>query len=680
MRRALATALCAALLCFPSLSTPARAALPAPVAPSREVVAEQWVNPMLRVGDTGAVKLTQLTTTGGTVSGTVETAAHVEQVQIFTAPPVGDLPSAFNLLGLNPEAYPLAGPIFAPGDFSFTYDELGLTTPGIHAVLVRAGEETTRFLVFIPSDSTATAQAGTLIWPLAADIPLVPGETGTAPERPELLLANEGFTAEIEPGGRLDQLVDLYPGGHTCLAIDPQLIDTVSRMAGGYTVTATRVSSVEPTVRLRERWTAKKEVTSTPGRGAEAAQRFLDKVDAVSHGACVIPLPWAGADLSAALKAGVLPEALDSSVLEEELNTPIAKNLIIPSSGYVTPEVAAALPAGTGAITGDALSAQLAIVGEHPLTVGYSDPLTRFDYRLDTPAARRASAVAAVQFTRAQASAQANAQARNATPEQAADQADQAHTPPIILPPRLWSAEDAAAISRAAGPSAQLHVAPYTPGQPLVDPTALTDVEVTNAAQQQRYVGDLNNLMVEDPNIALSPEEFTAPVRTSIAESLSLYKRRALDLYERTTEETRRKLDKNRDLIQALRASVRLMPPGNVYTRTSNSSPVVIVAQNGLPLPVEATIQAESSEARVTPPGALKIPAQGSITTQVTADVPRAQETASMRLWLANDTGAPISDPVSLTVQTKGSNWWAWLIAGLLVVFFVVRLALRRKH
>ena len=99
-----------------------------------------------------------------------------------------------------------------------------------------------------------------------------------------------------------------------------------------------------------------------------------------------------------------------------------------------------------------------------------------------------------------------------------------------------------------------------------------------------------------------------------------------------------------------------------------------------LPLPVEATIQAESSEARVTPPGALKIPAQGSITTQVTADVPRAQETASMRLWLANDTGAPISDPVSLTVQTKGSNWWAWLIAGLLVVFFVVRLALRRKH
>lgn len=678
MRRALATALCAALLCFPSLSTPARAALPAPVAPSREVVAEQWVNPMLRVGDTGAVKLTQLTTTGGTVAGTVETAADIEQVQIFTAPPVGDLPSAFNLLGLNPEAYPLAGPTFAPGDFSFTYDELGLTTPGIHAVLVRAGEETTRFLVFIPApagddstgsapdDSTVPAPAGTLIWPLAADIPLVPGETGTAPERPELLLANESFTAEIEPGGRLDQLVDLYPGGHTCLAIDPQLIDTVSRMAGGYTVTATRVSPVEPTVRLRERWTAKKEVTSTPGRGAEAAQRFLDKVDAVSHGACVIPLPWAGADLSAALKAGVLTEALDSSVLEEQLNTPIAKNLIIPSSGYVTPEVAAALPAGTGAITGDALSAQLAIMGEHPLTVGYSDPLTRFDYRLDTPAARRASAVAAVQFTRAQADQ--------------ADQPDQPHTPPIILPPRLWSAEDAAAISQAAGPSAQLQVAPYTPGQPLVDPTALTDVEVTNAAQQQRYVGDLNNLMVEDPNIALTPEEFTAPVRTSIAESLSLYKRRALDLYERTTEETRRKLDKNRDLIQALRASVRLMPPGNVYTRTSNSSPVVIVAQNGLPLPVEATIQAESEEARVTPPGALKIPAQGSITTQVTADVPRAQETASMRLWLANDTGAPISDPVSLTVQTKGSNWWAWLIAGLLVVFFVVRLALRRKH
>ena len=152
-----------------------------------------------------------------------------------------------------------------------------------------------------------------------------------------------------------------------------------------------------------------------------------------------------------------------------------------------------------------------------------------------------------------------------------------------------------------------------------------------------------------------------------------------MDLYERTTEDNRRKLDSNRDLVQALRASVRLMPPGNVYTRTSNSSPVVIVAQNGLPLPVEAKIQAESSEAEVTPPGTLRIPAQGSITTQVTANLPQDQESATMKLWLANDSGAPISDPVTLTVQTKGSNWWVWLIAALLVVFFVVRLALGRR-
>lgn len=669
MRRALATALCAAFLCFPaplseSLSTPARAVLPAPVAPSREVVSEQWVNPMLRVGDTGAVTLTQLTTDNGIIQGTLK--AQADTAQFFTAPPVNDIATASNLLGLNPEAYPLPGPSFHPGTFRFTYEELGLITPGLHAVLLRAGEETTRFLVNVPADNTDNTDNAeetnntTLLWPLAADIPLVPGETGTAPERPELLLANEDFTAELEEGGRLDQLVDLFPGGHTCLAIDPQLVDTVSRMTDGYTVSATRVSPVEPTVRLRERWTAENTVTSTPGRGTDAASRFLSKLEAVAHSSCVVPLPWAGTDLTAALKAGVLAEALNSQVLEETLHTPVAKNLIVPSSGYVTPDVAAALAPGTAAITGDALSAQLATIGEHPLTVGYTDPLTRFNYRIDSPAARRASATAAISFARQ-------------TPSPTED------TSQVIIPPRLWSAEDAEAIREAAGPSDQLKVPPYSPFQPALDPTALTDVEVTNAAQQRRYVKDLNGLMVRDPNIALTPQGFTAPVRYSIAESLSLYKRRSMDLYERTTEDTRRKLDSNRDLVQALRASVRLMPPGNVYTRTSNSSPVVIVAQNGLPLPVEATIQAESSEAEVTPPGTLRIPAQGSITTQVTANLPQDQESATMKLWLANDSGAPISDPVTLTVQTKGSNWWVWLIAALLVVFFVVRLALGHR-
>lgn len=130
MRRALATALCAAFLCFPaplsgSLSTPARAVLPAPVAPSREVVSEQWVNPMLRVGDTGAVTLTQLTTDNGIIQGTLK--AQADTAQFFTAPPVNDIATASNLLGLNPEAYPLPGPSFHPGTFRFTYEELGLS-------------------------------------------------------------------------------------------------------------------------------------------------------------------------------------------------------------------------------------------------------------------------------------------------------------------------------------------------------------------------------------------------------------------------------------------------------------------------------------------------------------------------------------------------------------------------
>lgn len=647
-------------------------ALPTPAAPTSETVAEQWVNPMLRVGDTGAVKLTELAVTDHDVTGTVEALESLgTQAQIFLAPPVGDLPSAFNLLGLNPEAYPIPGPTFPVGQFHFTFAELGITEPGIHAVLLRVGEETTHFLITVsPSETDSSSEATSrseaagavaLLWPLAADIPLVPGETGTAPERPPLLLRDESLMAELRPGGRLARLLDLYPGGHACLAIDPQLVDVLSRMSDGYQVASTRPSPVEPTVRLRERWTAKKDTSSTPGQGAALAGEFLARLREVAKNRCVVALPWGGADLTAATRAGVLGEALDASVLEEELETPVAKNLVVPSSGYITPETAAALPQGTGAITGDGLTAQLATLGEHPETVGYTDPLTRFRYAVDSPAARRQSAAAAIQFARQTADP-------TTTP------------PPVVVPPRLLEAADAAMLAQVAKDPAQLTVPPYEPATPQVDPTGLTDVEITTAAQQLRYAADLKNLMVEDPNIAVTPEEFTAPLRHSIVESLSLYRRRSIDLHEQATSATRVKLDAGRDVLQQLRRSVTLLPPGNVYTRTSNSSPVVIVAQNGLPLPVEATIHAESEDATVALPGTLWIPAQGSITTQLTADVPKQKEQASIKLWLANDAGAAISEPVTITVQTKGSNWWVWLVAIVTALFFVVRLALRRRR
>ena len=55
-------------------------------------------------------------------------------------------------------------------------------------------------------------------------------------------------------------------------------------------------------------------------------------------------------------------------------------------------------------------------------------------------------------------------------------------------------------------------------------------------------------------------------------------------------------MDVHSDTLRDLRSSVALIPPGNVYTRVSESSPLLIVAENGLPLPVEAKLQYDAPD------------------------------------------------------------------------------------
>lgn len=127
-----------------------------------------------------------------------------------------------------------------------------------------------------------------------------------------------------------------------------------------------------------------------------------------------------------------------------------------------------------------------------------------------------------------------------------------------------------------------------------------------------------------------------------------------------------------------------LLPPGNVYTRTSDSSPLLIVAKNGLPLPVDATMRYHTEqEATITVPRNLRIPARGSITVQMTADIPGADDQAQMDLWLASSDGSAISSPVRIAVNTRaGLVKTSALIAGLgalLVAGTLFRLGRRRR-
>lgn len=346
------------------------------------------------------------------------------------------------------------------------------------------------------------------------------------------------------------------------------------------------------------------------------------------------------------------------------------------------------------------LSATLAATGSDPATVGYSNPEGRFDPNLDSALARQLTAAAAVRL--------------------ATEESRDAREPMLMVPPAgldaavgtmlLEELESALSEDRARPMSLSAYLSPSEEqesdlrtvtqaaqaaqqgspdgaprlGAPFLDPAVYSDAEVLRTTQQANYTDDLTGLMVNDPGIALTRYAFTAPLRQDLLAALSTTRRRSMAGFSDAVADTSRRLEGNREVLQELRGSVTLLPPGNVYTRTSDSSPLLIVAKNGLPLPVDATMRYHTEqEATITVPRNLRIPARGSITVQMTADIPGADDQAQMDLWLASSDGSAISSPVRIAVNTRaGLVKTSALIAGLgalLVTGTLFRLGRRRR-
>lgn len=505
-----------------------------------------------------------------------------------------------------------------------------------------------------------------------------------------------------------------------CAALDPALIDTVDRMTGGYTVASERPAVVEEPKRLRDSWGSDDTLTGTPGTGAQDAQAWLEKVRSISTTGCTVALPWANTDLGAVARTGdpwLMREAVERGpfVLRRVLGSAGTLNVVVPGSGYVlsapslgwadhtrstvgeqgmqaswerlldNAEMAptsqsslersdfsddSAAPAPetpvrvlTAGQTGwiapgvmsvgyqDSLASVLAATGEHPETTGYSHPWLRFDYSADSKPARDISAAAAVRLA--------------ASSEESV----------FVNPPAAWDADTAAAVLGAVADVVSTgkarsvafadylnppEVHPIAPPE-IVDPAAYSDAEVLQVSQQAAFINDVSALMAPDPAIALTRYGFTLPLRRDLLTALSV--RRSLSLYDASVNATSARLAGSRDTLNMLRSSVTLIPPGNVYTRTSPSSPLLIVAQNGLPLPVETSIRYTGPEgARLNVPGTLKIPARGSVTVQMTADLPETSRGTDLSLYLASSSGQAISQPVDITVRTSALAINGWVL------------------
>ena len=138
-----------------------------------------------------------------------------------------------------------------------------------------------------------------------------------------------------------------------------------------------------------------------------------------------------------------------------------------------------------------------------------------------------------------------------------------------------------------------------------------------------------------------------------------------------------------RDLEAELRSSVSLLPPGSVFTRTSDGAPLIVVARNGLPLPVRVSVDYEAdADVTLDTPGVQMIPAQGSVTLQMTTTIGSGSRDTDLTMVLNTPDDQPISDPVTVRLASGPGGIALGVVVGVMVVFglFAVSRVTKRRR
>ena len=674
----------------------------------------------------GSVELDERFNVGMEISN--DTMGTLENLQVTArrGPQVTDAESAQQQLAHGDFPY-YGSTVFpaamAPGD-SATEDidiavgledeaTLAITSPGVYPVMLSLtgtldGEPVAladdRFLLTvtdadgqIPGADDSFAPS-TLIYPITAQTNIAPGETGDSP----LVLNDESLAEQLANGGRLDRLVDIYEdhklGDGACIAIDPALLHTVDRMSDGYNVADKHPPIVKERKRLRDSWFDNDDYDEgVPGTGAADAKRWIERVSQLN---CLIAMPWANTDPNAVARVNnnwLNVEATErgKETIRAITGKEVASDLIVLASGYseTKTELPFLVADNTGwegeAATFDAnQAALLAQAGTRPQTTAYTDPWLRYDFTTDSVHARDLSAASAIFLQDAQEGGEANG----------VDNGNTDVSPSIVKLPNYLEPSTAEAVLDAVDKLPELR--PLTevemlttdqePGLPMdstgvqavSDPAAFTDPEIQRIAQQARYTDELTMMMENSESIAMTRYGFTLPLRRDLLAALSMTKRDSLHSHDDAVSTANRRLQEDNVVLRTLRDAVNLIPPGNVYTRTSDSSPLLVVAENALPLPVRAKLEYDSIDAvSLNTSEDIVIPAKGSITVSLTASMPERQERTNISMWLATEDGATISEPANIAVQTRGGivNIYGAAIACALIFVLAVVVRISRK-
>ncbi|HEY3749392.1 MAG TPA: DUF6049 family protein [Pseudonocardiaceae bacterium] len=172
----------------------------------------------------------------------------------------------------NPGVYPLMINMQGVPDFSTAY-RLVVGTMLLPVLAAPGGQP----------PHVGAAGGLTVLWPLVDQRPRLLGTNGH-----QDVLSDDSLATSLAPGGRLFGLVDAVRQATAnnpqlltslCFAVDPDLLDTVRAMASGYLVRTAGGGT-------------------TPGTGSRAAALWLTTLHDLTQGQCVLPLPYADADLA----------------------------------------------------------------------------------------------------------------------------------------------------------------------------------------------------------------------------------------------------------------------------------------------------------------------------------------------------------------------------------------------
>ncbi|NKY53788.1 DUF6049 family protein [Nocardia vermiculata] len=630
---------------------------------------------------------------------------------------------------------------------------LGITDPGVYPLLLNVNGEPAygnqahlddaRFLLpvlglpALPSTADAEAagslpippppqppMATTMLWPLADRPRLVAGIPGSVDG--EALLTDDELAGELAAGGRLDQLLSAlesalrdepapdssHPGSglasSLCLAVDPDLLLTVSRMTDGYRVLA---SPSDPDGPTRE------------GTGPQAARTWLDRLRALAPSVCTVSLPFAQVDtsaLAAVHDTDLTARALNSpaDIVDSILSVRSVRNVSIPAAGALDPEGATLLrergfttailadnaltegeprsdatgtlqtgatvqstaavlpgpdaalpemvrlPAGAGTepapppeetmkvTTFDTWSATaLAAVGANPPTPAFTPESVRYTVTNDSRTARLQDALGALTWPVLH-------------PTEGSPRAT------LLMPPPQWGADRDEAGALLSQLELLFHSGLATP-RPLADVLAqpadprpyslnysaetaaqsVPDQFIAPVGQQEHRIDDLMRALVEIPQQEPTPRGFVTPLRDDLIRTLTLSDRTGIDA--RADTAAQRRIEQITRTMDNLFSSVTVLPPGGVYTLASEQSPLILVARNNLPVTIRIRFKIDApSETNITDIGEQQIPAEGTRSFQIPTKVTDSRNLV-IPISLTTPDGVPLGNATSVSVRSN---------------------------